>query len=78
MKTPVTLTSTWQRIVLGASVLLVQTNVGAEFYIGTAPTPTDKGFIIKSDTPYLIPEVAALGGEVWARGVGELVYASDV
>jgi hypothetical protein len=73
----ITLTDTWAQAVTGASVFVAQTNVRVELFVGSAPTAASRGFILPADVPHALPELSALGGEVWVRGQGEVIYATD-
>lgn len=79
MRTPIALTNSWQQVVTGAAALIVQSSsTNCELFIGVTPTAGDNGFLIESEVPYNIPNLQALGGEVWARGRGVLRSAADV
>ena len=71
------LTTTYQQVAVAKAVFIGQARVKAEVFVGNAPSPSDLGFAFSSDIPQTIPELTALGGEVWVRGEGTFVYATD-
>lgn len=72
---------TWTLLGTGLSVCVVQPRGNALFFIGAAaPSATSRtGFEVESGVPTDLPQIAALGGGVWAKSLragGGVTYAS--
>lgn len=79
MTNSTSLTDSYQLVASGATFFLVQSNVEAHIYFGASAPADDTalGFKVPADVPYRFDSVAEMGGSVWAKGTGVLVYATD-
>jgi hypothetical protein len=77
MATPIELnTTSWTEIGTGLTTAVIQISGrrGKVFIGGSAPADTALGYAVPNGVAVSVPSLSALGGGLWAKGVGSARY----